>query len=94
MPFWLGTLDAFNRYRVTREWTAQDRALSQSMMQTLLAFARTGQPQTAGVVWPRFVTPKPQLVEIADGMSIKDWPDAARLSFFKDFFRSAPKGTN
>lgn len=85
VPFWLGTLDAFDRYRPTRSWTLQDRAMSQAMMQTLLAFARTGKPETSGVVWPRFSAARPRLVEIADTVTQQDWPDPRRLAFFKAF---------
>lgn len=89
VPFWLGTIDALNRWRITRSWTATDRAISRSMMQALLSFARTGRPQAPGMAWPQFALPQPELVEIADGMSVRGWPDAARLSFFRDFYGTA-----
>lgn len=85
VPFWLGTLDAFDRYRPTRAWTPQDRAMSHAMMQTLLAFARTGKPETSGVSWPRFAADRPRLVEFADTAAQQDWPDPRRLAFFKAF---------
>jgi para-nitrobenzyl esterase len=52
IPFWFGTLDAFNRLRTTRAWTAADRELSAKMLGALLAFAATGNPSTADVNWP------------------------------------------
>jgi para-nitrobenzyl esterase len=52
IPFFFGTLDAFNSLRTTRAWTASDRDLSGKMMGTLIAFANTGNPSTADVQWP------------------------------------------
>jgi para-nitrobenzyl esterase len=51
VPYWLGTLDAYNSLRVTRAWTAADRALSDTMMDALIGFARNGDP---GKFWPRW----------------------------------------
>lgn len=91
VPFWLGTLDAFNRYRPTRAWTPQDRAMSHAMMQTLLAFARTGKPETSGVSWPRFAADRPRLVEFAETAAQQDWPDPHRLAFFKAFHATSSR---
>lgn len=52
IPFWFGTLDVFNSLRTTRAWTAADRELSTLMMDSLIAFAATGNPQTKDVRWP------------------------------------------
>jgi para-nitrobenzyl esterase len=52
IPFWFGTLDAFNGLRTTRAWTAADRELSNKMLDSLIAFANTGNPATKDVVWP------------------------------------------
>jgi para-nitrobenzyl esterase len=52
IPFWFGTLDAFNLQRHTRDWTADDYALSAKMMDALIAFAATGNPSTSVVAWP------------------------------------------
>jgi para-nitrobenzyl esterase len=52
VPFWFGTLDAFNLFRPTRAWTADDRRLSDTMLHSLIAFADTGTPQLDGVKWP------------------------------------------
>jgi para-nitrobenzyl esterase len=52
IPFWFGTLDAFNLIRTTRAWTPADRDLSDKMMGALLAFAATGNPATKDVEWP------------------------------------------
>jgi para-nitrobenzyl esterase len=52
IPFFFGTLDAFNLIRTTRAWTAADRDLSAKMMGTLIAFGNSGNPSTAEVNWP------------------------------------------
>jgi len=52
IPYWFGTLDAFNLLRTTRNWSAADRELSEKMMASLIAFANTGNPATADVPWP------------------------------------------
>lgn len=56
MPYWFGTLDAYNSLRPTRNWTAWDRELSDRMMQALIAMARTGSPSTARQPWPAWST--------------------------------------
>ena len=52
VPYWFGTLDAFNIFRPTRVWNEYDRRLSAQMMQSLIAVAATGSPDTSGLSWP------------------------------------------
>lgn len=52
LAYWLGTQDVYNMFRPTRKWRPWDRTLSQDMMESLIAFARTGSPATAAVKWP------------------------------------------
>ena len=52
IPFWFGTLDAFNLQRKTRVWQRADYELSGLMMDALVTFAATGSPSTAAVSWP------------------------------------------
>ena len=52
VPYWFGTLDAFNIFRPTRVWGDYDRKLSGQMMQSLIAVAGTGSPDTPGLTWP------------------------------------------
>lgn len=52
IPFWFGTLDAFNLQRHTRDWTPADYSLAGMMMDALIAFAATGNPATKSVPWP------------------------------------------
>lgn len=82
VPFWLGTIDSFNIYRTTRAWTEADRRFSTDMMDTLVAFARTGRPTTAGVQWPVFDPTDPRLVELDESVRVTYWPTAERLQFF------------
>ena len=56
IPFWFGTLDAFNLLRPTRAWTQADRELSSTMMASLIAFAATGDPSTPGAKWPAWTS--------------------------------------
>jgi len=51
IPYWFGTMDALNLIRPTRHWTQVDRELSNKMMDTLFAFANTGNPATVAVAW-------------------------------------------
>lgn len=82
VPFWLGTIDSFNIYRTTRAWTDADRRFSTDMMDTLVAFARTGRPASPGVQWPVFDPASPRLVELGETVRISNWPGAERLQFF------------
>ena len=52
LPYWFGTLDSLNMFRRTRDWTVQDRRLSDEMMGLLISFAATGRPSTAALHWP------------------------------------------
>jgi para-nitrobenzyl esterase len=52
VPFWLGTLDAYNLLRHTRDWTGADRAMADKMMAALIALADKGTASTAEMAWP------------------------------------------
>ncbi|HWJ37913.1 MAG TPA: carboxylesterase family protein, partial [Sphingomicrobium sp.] len=60
VPYFLGTYDAFNMFRTTRNWTDYDRALSEKMQDVIVAFARTGNPNTPGVKFVRFNPKDPE----------------------------------
>ena len=52
VPYWLGTLDSLNLFRPTRDWTAEDRALSSQMMAHLLAAMKSPAfPTAIGVLY-------------------------------------------
>lgn len=66
IPYWFGTLDKYNWLKHTRDWGPTDRKLSEEMMDTLIAFARTGDPSTAAVKWPAWKASDEQLENFAD----------------------------
>jgi para-nitrobenzyl esterase len=80
VPYWFGTLDAFNRIRTTRDWTPFDRDLSQRMMDCLVAFARSGDPATAATAWPRWTPAQESYVEFGDQSGVRK-EDVTRMSF-------------
>ena len=49
VPYFLGTYEAFNLFRKTRDWTTYDRDLSNKMQDVIVAFAKTGNPSTDAV---------------------------------------------
>ena len=51
VPYWFGTLDAYNWRRPTRVWTAWDRRLSDAMLRSLVAMAASGRPAAPGLDW-------------------------------------------
>ncbi len=66
VPYWLGTFDAFNLFRVTRVWTAYDRKLSDTMLQALIDFANTGSPDAAQLKWPAWSARNEQYLVLGD----------------------------
>ncbi len=54
VAYWLGTLNTYNLFRLTREWKPADFKLSQEMQDVVLNFARAGNPDTAAVRFKRF----------------------------------------
>ncbi|MFZ2997450.1 carboxylesterase/lipase family protein [Sphingobium sp.] len=96
VPYWLGTLDSLNRFRVTRDWTAYDQSLSADMMDRLLAFARTGTP---GRDWPAWRAARPRVHLFGDAMTegeggMIDWPNARALPLLRDAASATPQPRN
>ena len=83
VPFWLGTLDSFNRYRQTRAWTAADYALSDAMVHALVAFAQTGHPDTSTLRWPRYSPDHRYWLKIGATAEIAAWPEQDKFNFFR-----------
>jgi para-nitrobenzyl esterase len=54
VPYWLGTYNAFNLIRRTRDWTGWDRELSNDMQDVIVEFAKTGVPSTSTVKFPAY----------------------------------------
>jgi para-nitrobenzyl esterase len=80
VPYWLQSFDAYNRFRVTRNWGRADKDLSDKMGDLLIAFASTGKPSTTAVQWPAWTPNKEQLVEFGDTIRILPM-DTMRLNF-------------
>jgi para-nitrobenzyl esterase len=80
VPYWFQTQDAFNLFRTTRDWTSLDRELSDRMLDSLIAFARTGNPATPRTPWPRWTPEQMRLVEFGDETRIVR-ENAERMAF-------------
>ena len=80
VPYWFGTQDAFNKFRVTRDWTSFDRDLSNRMLDCLVAFARTGDPSTAATPWPRWTPKAESYVEFGDQTGVRE-ENVERMEF-------------
>jgi para-nitrobenzyl esterase len=82
VPFWFGTLETFNQLHTTRRWTAQDRALSDAMMRSLISFADTGNPATPVIPWPAYSPKQEKFVLFADRPTIESL-DPRRLEWLQ-----------
>lgn len=80
VPYWFQTQDAFNRFRTTRVWTEFDRALSERMIDSLVAFARTGNPSTPGTAWPQWTPETQKYLEFGDDTGVRE-EDRVRMEF-------------
>jgi para-nitrobenzyl esterase len=74
VPYWFGTLDAFNMFRPTRAWTDGDRKLSDTMLRSLIAFAEKGSPQLGELTWPAWNRNSEQYVVFGDAPKIEKLP--------------------
>ena len=81
IPFFLLTLDAYNRIRPTRAWTEQDRSLAATMSDVLVAFASHGNPRTTAVRLPRFDPKHERLIEFANPIRVISF-HRPRMEFF------------
>ena len=80
VPYWFGTFDAFNLFRPTRSWTAEDRKLSDTMLESLIALARTGSPDVADLKWPAWSARREQYVSLGDKITVEK-VQAARMDW-------------
>jgi para-nitrobenzyl esterase len=93
IPYWFGNLDKYNMFRHTRDWSTWDRTLSDRMMQSLIAFAETGNPSTDAFAWPAWAPAKEQMVDFGDTIRVvpmdvtdMDWLAAHRPASVRDPF--------
>jgi para-nitrobenzyl esterase len=80
VPYWFQTQDALNMFRPTRLWGQQDRALSAQMMDSMLSFARSGNPATPATQWPAWRPGDEQYVDFGDKVEVAR-QNAAQLDF-------------
>jgi para-nitrobenzyl esterase len=91
VPYWLQTLDSLNLFRVTRNWTAKDRALAEQMSNMIVSFARTGAPSPD---WPMFNPKRPRMMQLDLQKAVIDWPNYNALNLLKaaaDAPQTAPR---
>jgi para-nitrobenzyl esterase len=80
VPYWFQTQDALNMFKPTRLWGQQDRALSARMMDSMLAFARSGNPATPATPWPAWRPGDEQIIDFGDKVDVAR-QNAAQLDF-------------
>jgi para-nitrobenzyl esterase len=80
VPYWFQTQDALNMFKPTRLWGQQDRALSARMMDSMLAFARSGNPATPAIPWPAWRRGDEQIIDFGDKVEVAR-QNAAQLDF-------------
>ena len=91
VPYWFQTQDALNMFRPTRIWGPQDRALSARMMDSMLAFARNGNPATPATPWPAWRPGDEQYVDFGDQVEVAR-ENAVQLDFHDVPARFVPAG--
>ena len=82
VPYWLGTYEAFNLFRRTRDWTAWDRELSEDMQKVIVSFAKTGNPSTAAVHFTAYGPAAETRVVFGDTISTETM-NAAGMNFIQ-----------
>lgn len=80
VPYFLSTLDVYNRFRETRAWNLADRDLAEDLSGLLVAFARTGMPRTAAITLEPFDARETVTVLGAPVTTLRF--DRARMRFF------------
>ncbi|GHC90110.1 carboxylesterase/lipase family protein [Novosphingobium pokkalii] len=92
VPYWLRTRPALNMFRQTRAWQPVDQALEDTMAGALLAFARSGVPQSAPIgPWPALDSRRPRLVLLGEQPAVIPWPHWADMAKFGSASAEAPR---
>jgi para-nitrobenzyl esterase len=76
VPYFLRSLESLNLFRKTRDWSAEDEALSDLMSRAIINFAKTGSP---GADWSRFDAKRPRMMQLDLQQKQIDWPNAKML---------------
>lgn len=71
VPYWLGTYNAFNLIRRTRDWTTWDRELSNDMQDVIVGFAKTGNPSTSTVRFTAYDPANEVRVTLGDTITVE-----------------------
>jgi para-nitrobenzyl esterase len=71
VPYFLGTYEAFNLFRRTRDWTAWDRELSNAMQDVVVAFAKSGNPSTKAAPFTRYALDNETRVDFGDTIKLE-----------------------
>jgi para-nitrobenzyl esterase len=78
IPYWLGTYV----YNTNRSWSDWDRQLSNDIQDTLIAFARTGNPNTGAVKVPRYDPKNEQHAVFGDTIYVEPM-STAQIEFLR-----------
>jgi para-nitrobenzyl esterase len=70
VPFWLGTLEAFNVFGPTRGWRDSDRNVSDAMVHSLIHFAETGNPATHEMPWPAWTPDQQRYLVLGESVQV------------------------
>jgi para-nitrobenzyl esterase len=87
IQYWLGT---YGIHSDTRNWTAWDRELSDKMQDTLVAFAKTGNPSTIAVQIPRYDPNDEQRIVFGDKIWVEKL-STAQLEFLRAHPTARPR---
>jgi para-nitrobenzyl esterase len=71
VPYFLGTYEAFNLFRRTRDWSAWDRDLSNAMQDVVVTFAKTGNPSTKAARFTRYTPENETRVDFGDAIKVE-----------------------
>jgi para-nitrobenzyl esterase len=70
VPYWFGTFDAFNLFRPTRSWRDVDRQLSDTMLESLIAMAATGSPDSRNLKWAAWTSRDEKVLVLGDEIRV------------------------
>ena len=88
--YWFGNLDAFNAFRTTRNFTALDRSLSDTMSNMIVAFATRGDPSVPGAGVPRYDPKDEKLIELGEHVGPIDWPGRTHFDMLESLKPQQP----
>lgn len=92
VPYWFQTQEALNMFRKTRLWDAAEQDMSARMLDSLLAFARTGNPATQATAWPQWTTANPQFINFGERVTLQA-ENTERMDFQDIPVQFIPAGT-